>query len=159
MTSTVDDQQFSADEPYLDFKQNVFVLVIVGLLCWIGNIVGPGMPPLQAALGILILVAISLVGLLVSRIIPLQIPAVAWVSLLAIMLSIPGLPTAEIILRWTNEVNFISLGTPCVAYAGLAIAEHEVRIAKHSGWKLLLVAIFVMIGTFLGSAITAQVFL
>lgn len=159
MTIAIDDKHFEADEPYLDLKQNLFVLKVVGFLCWIGNVVGPGMPPLDAAVGILLLVAISLGGLLIARAVPLRIPAVAWISLLAIVLCVPGMPTAEFVLQWTNQVNFIALGTPCVAYAGIAIAEHEVQIAKRSGWKLLLVAVFVMVGTYLGSAIIAQMFL
>ncbi|MEQ5829276.1 MULTISPECIES: hypothetical protein [Sulfitobacter] len=159
MTAISDDTQPPADEPYLNFKQNIFILSVVGVICWIGNVIGPGMPPLGAAIGILLLVAISLVGLLIARFVPLRLPAVAWISLLAILVCLPGMPTADFVLRWTNDVNFIALGTPCVAYAGLAIAEHEVAIAKRSGWKILIVALLVMIGTFLGSAIIAQMFL
>jgi hypothetical protein len=51
------------------------------------------------------------------------------------------------------------LATPVLAYAGLAITREEVATFARSGWKLFVVAIFVFVGTYVGSAAIAQLVL
>ena len=44
------------------------------------------------------------------------------------------------------------------AYAGMSIGD-QVKTFARQGWKMILVGVFVMTGTFLGSAIISQVVL
>ena len=42
------------------------------------------------------------------------------------------------------------------AYAGISIGDQVKTFAKQ-GWKMILIGVFVMTGTFIGSAVIAQV--
>jgi len=48
------------------------------------------------------------------------------------------------------------MATPALAYGGLALTQTEFAIARRSGWKIIVVAICVMFGTFIGSVIIAD---
>jgi uncharacterized transporter YbjL len=46
-----------------------------------------------------------------------------------------------------------------MAYAGLALTHREFSMFKQTGWKLVIVALLVFTGTFIGSAVVAHVML
>jgi hypothetical protein len=120
--------------------------------------------------GILILFVFTFLGVLCKRYIPLKLPAAAYIVTIGCILSIPGAPGSTgpvsqlmntlsgTIMKYMNEINFMSLTTPVLAYAGLSLAK-DLKLLKESGWKLALVSIFVFIGTYIGSIIIADVVL
>jgi hypothetical protein len=136
----------------------VMVLLIVGAITIVGNWVGYDVMPIAAIPGMLVLIVISLLGLILGKIIPVQIPAVAYISLIAILVTIPGVPGAEQIAAWTTEVNMLGITTPILAYAGVAIGRSWADFRK-LGWKSIVVGMCVLFGTFLGSAVIAEIIL
>lgn len=52
-----------------------------------------------------------------------------------------------------------AMATPALAYAGLALTKNEFTIARKSGWKIVVVAICVMFGTYIGSVVIADLVL
>lgn len=120
--------------------------------------------------GMGILIVFAVLGVICKRFIPLKLPAAAYIVTIGCILSIPGAPgsTGPIsnfmnslsgtIMKYVGEVNFMALTTPVLAYAGLSLAK-DLDALKASGWKIIVVAIFVFIGTFLGSTIIADVVL
>ena len=106
----------------------------------------------------LILVAISIVGIAMAKYIPLKIPAVAYIVTLAVVVTIPGFPGAETISAYTAKVDFLALTTPILAYAGIYTGKN-LDTLKKSGWKIIIVALFVIIGTYVGSALIAEIVL
>ncbi|MDR1649921.1 MAG: hypothetical protein LBR71_06630 [Synergistaceae bacterium] len=121
----------------------------------------------RALPGMAILIVFTLAGVLCKRCIPLQLPAAAYIVTIGCILSIPGAPGSTgpvsqfmntlsgTIMKYVNEINFMSLTTPVLAYAGLSLAK-DLDALKESGWKLVVVSIFVFIGTFIGSALIAD---
>lgn len=79
-----------------------------------------------------------------------------WVSLLAVLVTIPGVPGAAWVAEALGRLNFLALATPALAYGGLALTAQEFRIARTSGWKIMIVAICVMFGTCIGSVLIAD---
>jgi hypothetical protein len=76
-----------------------------------------------------------------------------------ILLSTPWTPGSEWIVEQVSQVEFLALATPILVYAGLGLSRSEaVRFAR-SGWRLITVAILVFIGTYLGSALIADIIL
>lgn len=134
------------------------MLIVVGLITLIGQKIGYGISPLKALPGMILIVIICLAALALKRLVPLKIPAFAYASLIALILTVPWLPTSAIVLKYTNEVNFLGTTTPILAYAGISIGLQVLEI-KRISWKLVLVAFFVFLGTFFGSAIVAQIIL
>jgi hypothetical protein len=99
----------------------------------------------------------SIVGLLLARFVPFYLPSVAWISLVAILATIPGAPGSAFIVEQVGKLNFLALATPALAYGGLALTQNEFQIARTSGWKIVIVAICVMFGTYMGSVVVADV--
>ena len=142
----------------MSLASNLLILIITGVLTLVGNFVGFKVNPMEAVPGILILIIIAFIGILISKIFPIKIPSVAYIVTLATILTIPGMPMAELISDYTAKVNFLALCTPILAYAGIYTGKN-LNTLKRTGWKIFIVALFVILGTYLGSAIIAQVIL
>lgn len=135
------------------------VLCVVAVMILIGQAIGYKISILEAIPGIVIVVALSELSLIIKAAFPkIKFPAFAWASLIALILSMPFMPTAKIFLQFTNKVNFLGTTTPILAFAGIAIGN-KVQELKKLSWKFVIVAVFVFLGTFFGSAIVAQIVL
>lgn len=140
-------------------KNQSIILFIVGILILIGQRVGLGIDIVGAIPGMLMVVAIAIFSIFMRAMTPkLQFPAFAWASLTALILSMPFMPTSEIFLRYTDQVNFLGTTTPILAFAGISVGNKIVEL-KELSWKSAIVAIFVFTGTFFGSAIIAHIVL
>ena len=91
----------------MPLTSNLLILIITGILTLVGNFIGFKVSPLEAIPGILILIIIAFIGILLSKIIPIKIPSVAYIVTLATILTIPGMPMAELISNYTAKVNFL----------------------------------------------------
>jgi hypothetical protein len=139
-------------------KDIAAILVIVCAISLVGNWIAVSIDPLKALPGMLILGAISFLGWWLSTVLPWKLPSIVYISLIAILLTTPWTPGSEWILSHTNNINFLALCTPILAYAGISIAKDLDQFAKMS-WKIAIVAMFVLSGTFIGSCIIAQIML
>ena len=144
------------DERKINVGFQAAMLLIVAALGLFSNWIATGTNPLVALPGMAILYVVSVAGLTLARFVPFYLPSVAWISLLAILITIPGFPGAQLITSEVDALNFLALATPALAYGGLALTQNEFSIARHSGWKIVIVAILVMFGTYIGSVIVAD---
>ena len=134
-------------------------LTIVAAMALLGNFIGYEVMPLAALPGIISLMVIVLIGMIIHEVLPFKrLPAIAYIGLLAFILTIPGVPGAEKIAEWTAEVNLLALTTPILAYAGISIGNSWADFAK-MGWKTIIIGMLVLLGTYLGSAIIADIIL
>jgi len=147
------------ERPRIDLREHAVLLVVVLAIALVGNYVGPDIPITDALPGVLVLYAITMVGLAITRLAPFYLPSIAWISLVAILATLPWTPGSAWILARVENVDFLALATPVLAYAGLAITRDEVSTFARSGWKLFVVAIFVFVGTYVGSAAIAHLVL
>lgn len=145
--------------PNIDLTDHAATLVIVCLVGLVMNTVGPAIPLADGFVGMVVIYLITMVGLLLTRFAPFYLPSVAWISLVGILATLPWTPGSEWIVEQAKSVNFLALATPALAYAGFAIAKKEIEVAKHSGWKLALVACLVFLGTYAGSVLVAELIL
>ncbi|MGO2008590.1 hypothetical protein [Vreelandella alkaliphila] len=155
--------QFDAEalkelRPENQLGKTALVLAAVCVAAWFSNIVN-GSPLLDALPGMLILYAMVIIGLVVGRFCPFYLPSVAWVSLISIIATLPFFPGNGWIIARLAEVDFLAVVTPVLAYAGLALTGREFAMFKQTGWKLVVVALLVFTGTFIGSAVVAHVML
>lgn len=146
-------------DPKPNIAQHAILLLAVCVIGLIGNTVATENTLLEGAAGLAVLYVISMIGLVLTNYVPFKLPSVAWISLVGILATLPWTPGSPWVLDKVSHVNFLTLATPCLAYAGIAITGREIEIAKHSGWKIFIVAVLVMTGTYLGSAIVADLFL
>ncbi|WP_114856230.1 hypothetical protein [Brachybacterium sp. YJGR34] len=108
-------------------------------------------------IGLAVLYGMAVLGLLLTRYVPLRLPSVAWISLVAVLFTLPMLPWAGVIFPLVEGIDFLALAVPPLAYAGFAISSLEIGVLKRSGWKILLIAILVFAGTYVGSAVVAEI--
>lgn len=136
----------------------LFILAVVCGITLFGNWIAVKIDPIKALPGMLILGIISFVGWGLSKIIPANLPPIVYISLVAIILTTPWTPGSAWVLSQVNNVNFLALCTPILAYAGISIGKELDEFAKMS-WRIAIVAMLVLAGSFLGSAIIAQIML
>jgi len=159
--STVD--QFDAEalkelRPEQQLGKTALVLAAVCVAAWFSNTVN-GAPLLEALPGMLILYGLVIIGLVMGRLCPFYLPSVAWVSLVSILVTLPSFPGSAWIVSQLAAVNFLAVVTPVLAYAGLALTGREFAMFRQTGWKLVIVALLVFTGTFIGSAVVAHIML
>lgn len=133
-------------------------LVVVGLIALISNWIGQDIMPSKAVPGVLALMGIALIGMILQQLIPLNIPSIAYIGVLGLVLTIPGMPTAPYIVSWTYNVELMALATPVVAYAGISIGNSWTDFAK-LGWKTIVVGMVILMSTYVGSAVVAHIVL
>jgi len=156
-TETVNEE--TPKEILLTSKESMVALVVMCLVSLVSNWAGTGTDPLAALPAMLIIFAMVVVGMMLSKLIPIGFPAVAWVSLVSVLLTIPVSPVAGPILAELKNISFLAMVTPVLAYAAMAITKMEVDLFKRSGFKIVVISILVFTGTYVGSALIANAFL
>ena len=131
------------------------MFVVAGLGIALANFVGFQVSFMDSLPGIMILLLISLVSVGISKVVPLKLPVIAYCSLLGLFLACPLSPIREFVIESAGKINFTAPLTMVGAYAGISISDQLKEFAKQ-GWKMLIIAALVMIGTFTFSAIIAQ---
>ena len=139
----------------MKIKDTIIILAIVTFMSLFSNVLGTKADIIQSIPGLLILAVIAFVGMLLSKYIPGGIPAAAWVVTLGCILTTPGVPGSDIINGYVKNVGFVALCTPILAYAGVSIGKDLDAFAK-TGWRIVILAIVVFVGTYIASVIIAQ---
>lgn len=143
----------------LSLPQLLAVWVIAGTMALIGNYLAfKTVPDVQVIGGLAIVIAAVIVGYGIYMLTGGIVPAVVWVSLLAMALTYPGMPFSADIAAMTGKINFLALATPMLAFAGLSIAK-DVPVFRKLGWRIVIVSLMANAGTFLGATLIAQFFL
>ncbi len=137
------------------FLNQLKLMLLVGILIMVGQFVGLGVSPVEALPGTLLMVAISMAALVLRDLVPLKLPAFAWATFIAFVLTLPMLPTSEFLMNYINKVSFLSTTTPILAFAGISVGN-KIHILKKISWKLVIVSLVVFTSTFFGSALIAQ---
>lgn len=108
--------------------------------------------------GLAVLVAISMVAVFCTKVLPFKLPIVAYCSLIGLAAASPISPARDFVIQAAGNINFTAPFTMVGAFAGLAISDQLKTFIKQ-GWKILIVGIFIMTGTFLGSCLWDQLLL
>ena len=142
------------------FVQQLGLLLMVSVVIILTNIIGYKMPVGDSIIGVLLLSAIALVGLTISNFMSrfVKLPSMMYVSLLGLLLACPVSPVKDIVVETTTPVAFLAPATALGAFAGISLGKDLKEFAK-MGWKLVLITLFVITGTFIFSALVADVVL
>lgn len=133
---------------------------MVSVIIILTNVIGYKMPVKDSIIGVLLLSAISLIGLTISKFMSrfVKLPSMMYVSLLGLLLACPVSPVKDIVVGTTTPVAFLAPATALGAFAGISLGKDLKDFAK-MGWKLVLITLFVITGTFIFSALVADVVL
>lgn len=142
----------------MKYKEWIFLLLIACLGIITANFVGFKVSFIESLPGTLVLLVISLISVVLTKVLPFKLPIVAYCSIIGLLLASPISPISEFVINSVNKINFTAPLTLVGAFAGISIGSDIKSFAKQ-GWKMIIIAIFVMTGTFLCSAIIAQIVL
>ena len=113
----------------------------------------------QTFLGLFILGLITIIGILIQKLVqklPVKalrdFPILGWVS----MASLVFCSIFPVAIKAIHAVDFLAITTTILTFAGLSIADRLGDLRKVS-WKIVIVGIFVITGTYFGSALIAQI--
>lgn len=142
------------------FVKELFLLLAVSVIIILTNIIGYHMPLVDSIKGVLLLSAIALFGLTVSKFMSqfIKLPSMMYVSLTGLLLACPISPVKDAVITTTNSVAFLAPATALGVFAGIALGKDIKEFAK-MGWKMVVITLFVITGTFVFSAIVADVVL
>ena len=142
------------------FVQQLGLLLMVSVIIILTNVIGYKMPVKDSIIGVLLLSAISLIGLTISKFMSrfVKLPSMMYVSLLGLLLACPVSPVKDIVVETTTPVAFLAPATALGAFAGISLGKDLKDFAK-MGWKLVLITLFVITGTFIFSALVADIVL
>ena len=139
-------------------KEVIFTLIITGLGMMLANFIGFHVSFIDSLPGVGVLCAIALAGAGLKAIIPLKLPTVAYCSIIGLLLACPFSPVSSYVIAAANKINFTAPLTMVGAYAGMSISN-QLKTFFKTGWRYIIVALLVMTGTFLASALIAQIVL
>jgi hypothetical protein len=131
-------------------------VLLIGGLTLLGNWVATKTTPWAALPGMLILLAMVLAGLVLTRVVPFYVPAIAYIATLALVVTLPGFPYSQQILGYVNKVNFLALATPIIAFASLSIAK-DLDEFRRAGWRIVAAALITLFAVFFSAAAIAEV--
>ena len=140
------------------YMETISLLLIAGVLSVVGNTIGYKNPWDIALVGYLILVVITLLGMALADFLPIKLPMVFWISVIAIFSTCPVSPIDKTVLFYTSKMDFLALTTPILAYAGLSVGK-DLPMFKTMSWRIVVVALAVYTGTFFFATIIAEVVL
>lgn len=142
-----------------EMKDMFFILLVTGIFSWGANLINIHPDLAGSAVGVFFLVVLATIGIFLSKL-PLlgKLPMVFWVSIVAVVVSIPGFPGGAFVLSYTKQVSFIALTTPLLAYAGLSVGK-DMEAFKALSWRIIPVALAVAAGSFICATVLAEIML
>ena len=100
-----------------------FLFLLSGLGIGLANFVGFHVAFTDSLPGICVLLVIAIVGVAVSKVVPLKLPIVAYVSILGLLAASPISPCREFVIASAGKINFTAPLTMVGAYAGISISD------------------------------------
>ncbi|WP_111895592.1 DUF3100 domain-containing protein [Acinetobacter sp. MB5] len=141
----------------LQWLEKAVILVMVSIMSMLANWIAFQNFSISVVVGCAIMIIIALLGDLIYFITKKKIPAVCFVSLIAMFASSPWCPWGAIISDLTKSMNVLAILTPMLTFAGLSIAK-DIPAFRKLGWKIVLVSLLANFGTFIGAAMIAEIF-
>ncbi len=134
----------------------IFTLAVAGIGMALANFVGFGVGFGESLPGVLVLLVLAALGAGLKSVIPLKLPTVAYCSILGLLAACPLSPIRDFVISAAGKINFTAPLTIVGAFAGMSISN-QLKTFIRTGWRYVIVAILVMTGTFLASALIGQI--
>ena len=150
-----------------EWAVRIKVLVITAVIASIGNMLstwhaGAPVMPWETSPALASMFVIVILGCLADELmrkIHISLPKILYISLFTMLLSIPGFsPIAEWMQVNYAKIGVLPLCTPILAYAGISIGK-DMDSFKKQGLGIVLTSLMAFAGTYIGSAIIAEVLL
>ena len=116
-----------------------------------------GLPALLL-MGVPIILGCLLDDLISPKLKKVKLPTILYISAIGIIMGIPGVPMSGLFVAEAAKVGLLPLATPVLAYAGISIGK-DLKAFKEQGVAIVCVSLLAFAGTYLGSAVIAEIVL
>lgn len=155
MREAMGDMHSQAKLPLWAVASAVFLTAAIAL---VGNTIASKLTLAETIPGMAILVFCIFAGMAIAKLLSkLNIPALIWVSIVGVLISMPYSPVAATVNPLVAKIGILPVVTPVLAYAGLSLAK-DLPILKALGWRIVVVSLLANAGAFIAGAAIAQAF-
>ena len=112
----------------------ILLLAIFSVITVIGNYIGYKHPITDSLVGMAILSLITLVGVWMERYLPLNISSIIYISVIGIVVALPGMPTSNFVLHYVSQVELLSVVTVFLAYVGIGMGRFKGSYCYYFGY-------------------------
>lgn len=134
----------------------IIVLLLFSLMVIIGNIFGYGGVLTESLRGMGWLILITVIGLILKALLPIDLPAAAYISLVGILFAIPWSPIASVVIADVEQISLLAICTPILGYAGITVGR-DWPAFKKIGYRGIIVSLLVIIGTVLSCVVLSEI--
>lgn len=131
------------------------LLFAFSVIVTVGNYVGYHTPLIDTFIGMMIISIVTITGMALERVCPVHIQSIIFISIIGLLIAIPGMPTADFVAHYVSNVELTTICTAFLGYVGISIGKDWDEFKK-IGWRGVIVALIVITGTYLGSATIAN---
>lgn len=136
----------------------VAAVLLTAAIALVGNTIAGKVTAAESLPGMAILVGCIFIGMAVAKALrKLNIPAMIWVSVVGVLISMPYSPLAATVNPLVAKIGILPVVTPVLAYAGMSLAK-DLPILKALGWRIVVVSLLANAGAFIAGAAIAQAF-
>lgn len=137
------------------FRVRLFTWVVLGVFALVGNSAASKETFFAGLPGMLVIVGVVIVGDALYLATRRKVPAVFWITFVAMASTVPTFPSAAVVGHLTGQISLMALSVPVLTYAGLSIAK-DMGYLRSLGWRIVAVSLLANAGTFLGASIIAE---
>lgn len=137
----------------------LLVMSVIGVIILIGQRISVGTSIVTALPGMVMLILGAMATMIIKDLFPKSIfPAFGFATIIGLLLSMPYSPTSEVFLTNTNNINFMAITTPLLAFAGISVGN-KIEALKEMSWKIVIISLIVFTTIFFACASIAHIVL
>ena len=149
----------TVESPGKVWATRIKVLLISGILASIANMIYDWRTGAEVIYMFIIVILGCLIHDLLAKVLPFQVPVILYVALITTILSFPFAGWFATTMQTEfAKIGLLPLCTPILAYAGIS-AGKDLDTFKKQGFAIVCTALIAFIGTYIGSAIIAEIVL
>lgn len=146
----------------LDMKRSLYqfsVMCFVSVMIMVAQWAANGTPMNKTLPGLFIMTCAAMLALLGKDLFPKSIfPAFGWATIIGLLLTMPYNPVSVYVNTYTNDVSFMAITTPILAFAGISVGN-KITDLKRMSWRILVISAFVFTTIFFACAGIAHIVL
>ncbi|HBF0236173.1 TPA: hypothetical protein UON73_003319 [Clostridioides difficile] len=137
----------------------LLVMSVIGVIILIGQRISVGTSIVTALPGMVMLILAAMAAMIIKDLFPKSIfPGFGFATIIGLLLSMPYSPTSEVFLTNTNNINFMAITTPLLAFAGISVGN-KIEALKEMSWKIVIISLIVFTTIFFACASIAHIVL
>jgi len=118
----------------------LLVMSVIGVIILIGQRISVGTSIVTALPGMVMLILAAMAAMIIKDLFPKSIfPAFGFATIIGLLLSMPYSPTSEVFLTNTNNINFMAITTPLLAFAGISVGNkiEALKVFQEAGLSFI----------------------